>query len=207
MIPANIRLVASGLVGLAVGVVIGLFLPWQIALLLGWSSAAITFLTQVALGVSGSDATQTKEMARREDLSNVGADLALIAAAATSLVGVGFVLNKAGQSQGLVKGLTTALAVLSVVLAWTTVQTIFTLRYAALFYADAIGGIDFGTQEAPDYHDFAYLAFTVGMTYQVSDTAVTARPIRRTVLRHSLLSFVFATAFIAVLINVVGGLL
>jgi len=96
---------------------------------------------------------------------------------------------------------------LAVALAWTTVQTIYTLRYAREYYGDRVGGINFGGEEPPDYHDFAYLAFTVGMTYQVSDTTITAHVIRRTVLRHAILSFVFATAFIAVLVNVVGGLL
>jgi uncharacterized membrane protein len=90
------------------------------------------------------------------------------------------------------------------------VQTIYTLRYARLYYGDDISaagtGIDFGG-ESPDYHDFAYVAFGLGMTYQVADTGLTARAIRRTALRHSLLSYLFSTAFIAVLVNVVGGLL
>ena len=94
----------------------------------------------------------------------------------------------------------------SVMLAWATVQTIFMLRYARMYYDAKDGGVDFGGDK-PDYGDFAYLAFTIGMTYLVSDTAITERAIRRVVLRHAVLSFVFATAFIAVLINVVGGLL
>jgi uncharacterized membrane protein len=67
-------------------------------------------------------------------------------------------------------------------------------------------GIDFNQHDDPDYHDFAYLAFTIGMTYQVSDTDLTTRAVRRTALRHALLSYVFGTAIIAVTINVVAGL-
>jgi uncharacterized membrane protein len=197
-------------VGVLVGAALSIGLPWQVAVLGGWCSAAVTFLAQVFGGVRGLDAAGTRAIATREDPSHFVADVALIAAAAASLVGVGFVLAKAGESSGTTRGLTAGVGALSVILAWTTVQTIFMLRYARLFYEENVGGIDFNGDPVdglPDYLDFAYLAFTVGMTYQVSDTSIRSRPIRRTVLRHALLSFVFATAFIAVLINVVGGLL
>jgi uncharacterized membrane protein len=72
------------------------------------------------------------------------------------------------------------------------------------------GGVDFNDRDRsrlPDYHDFAYLAFTIGMTYQVSDTTLRTQDLRRTALRHALLSFVFGTAIIAVTINVVANLL
>jgi uncharacterized membrane protein len=207
---ANRRLLASGVAGVVVAIALGFVVAWQVAALAGWCSGAAAFLGQVMRGVRGLDAEGTRAIATQEDPSHLVADAALIVAAAASLVGVGFVLAKAGESSGTTKGLTAALGALSVMLAWTTLQTIFTLRYARLFYEEAVGGIDFGADPVdglPDYHDFAYLAFTVGMTYQVSDTAIRSRAIRRTVLRHSLLSFVFATAFIAVLINLVGGLL
>ena len=67
--------------------------------------------------------------------------------------------------------------------------------------------MDFNQDEDPTYRDFAYLAFTIGMTYQVSDTNLTDGRIRATALRHALLSFVFGTAIIATMINVVAGLL
>ena len=205
MTTSNRRLVASGLAGVVIAVGAAVLAPWQVAVLSGWCAAAVAFLTQVAVEVAGSDAARTKQIATRDDVSHLAADAAFVTAAASSLVGVAFILVKAGESSGVAKGAAAALGAVSVMLAWTTLQTIYMLRYARLFYE--IGdGIDFGGDE-PDYHDFAYLAFTVGMTYQVSDTAITARVIRRTVLRHALLSFLFATAFIAVLINVVGGLL
>jgi len=80
------------------------------------------------------------------------------------------------------------------------------LRYAHLFYLDG-GGIDFHSEEFPHYRDFAYVAFTLGMTYQVSDTNLTSKRIRSTALRHALISYVFGIAVIAVTINVVAGLL
>ena len=99
----------------------------------------------------------------------------------------------------------TALAVAAVVLAWLTVHTVFTLRYARLYF-QAHGGIDFHHADRPDYRDFAYVAFTVGMTYQVSDTDLTTKTVRRAALGHALLSFLFGTAIVAMTINVVAGL-
>jgi uncharacterized membrane protein len=202
---ANNRLVATAVVAAALGAGSAFGAPWQIAVLTGWGTGALAFLAQVLGAVWGSDAARTKQIATSEDVSHVLADATLIAAASASLVGVGFVLVKASQYHGVIRALTASFGALSVVLAWLTVQTIYMLRYARLYYEGG-DGVDFGGED-PDYHDFAYLAFTIGMTYQVSDTAITRRGLRHTVLRHALLSFVFATAFIAVLVNVVGGLL
>jgi uncharacterized membrane protein len=204
---ANLRLVATAVAGAVFGSATGLVAVWQIGVLTGWCTGAAAFLLLVAREVAGSDAAQTRATATREDVSHVLADATLIAAAAASLVGVGFALVKASQYHGVTRAGVAGLGAVSVGLAWVTVQTIYMLRYARLYYdANDDGGVDFGG-EAPDYHDFAYLAFTIGMTWQVSDTAITRRELRRTVLRHALLSFLFSTAFIAVLINVVGGLL
>jgi uncharacterized membrane protein len=93
-----------------------------------------------------------------------------------------------------------------VALAWASVHTVFTTRYARLYFTGSPGGVDWGGSEPPSYLDFAYLAFTVGMTFQVSDTAVTDRRIRFAVLRHALLSYLFGTVFIATMINLVAGL-
>ena len=80
------------------------------------------------------------------------------------------------------------------------------LRYARLYYAQD-GGIDFHTDEAPNFGDFLYIALTIGMTFQVSDTDLTSRAIRRTALRHALLSYMFGVAVFATTINIVGTLL
>ena len=75
------------------------------------------------------------------------------------------------------------------------------------YYDLPVGGIDYNDDDPPDYRDFAYLALTIGMTYQVSDTDLTARPIRRAALRHALLSFLFGSVIVAVTINIVASLL
>ena len=94
---------------------------------------------------------------------------------------------------------------ISIVLSWAVVHTLYTLRYAALYYADQEGGIDFSSGR-PVFTDFAYLAFTIGMTYQVSDTTLKTSAIRKIALQHALLSFIFGTAIIATTINFVAGL-
>ena len=130
----------------------------------------------------------------------------LIAASVASLAGVGMALLKASEAVGLARAGTTAVAVVSVAVSWLAVHTVFTLRYAHLYYLGE-GGIDFHDDRAPDYGDFAYVAFTVGMTYQVSDSDLTSKQIRMTALRHALLSYVFGIAVVALTINVVASLL
>lgn len=92
-------------------------------------------------------------------------------------------------------------------LSWAVVHTTFVLRYTRLYYTGQDGGVDFNQPEPPAYLDFAYRAFTIGMTFQVSDTTIQAGAIRRTVLRHALLSYLFGTVIIATSINLVAGLI
>ena len=94
----------------------------------------------------------------------------------------------------------------SVVLSWAMVHTMFMLRYARLYYASTEECIDFSGPDRPTYGDFAYFAFTVGMTYQVSDTTVSGSAIRRTVLRHSLLAYLFGTGIVAGAVGLVTSL-
>ncbi len=123
-----------------------------------------------------------------------------------SLVGVAFALLKAAHAKGSGHVLITAVAGVTVVLSWGATHTLFTQRYARLYYAEG-GGIDFHDDRLADFGDFAYVAFTLGMTYQVSDTDLQSKTIRMTALRHALLSYLFGTAVVAMTINVVAGLL
>jgi uncharacterized membrane protein len=94
----------------------------------------------------------------------------------------------------------------SVALAWAAVHTTYAARYGRLYYRGPDGGIDFNHDGPPTYQDFAYLAFTVGMTFQVSDTPIGDRAIRTTALHHALLSFMFSTVIIATMINLLASL-
>jgi uncharacterized membrane protein len=145
-------------------------------------------------------------MAVMEDNSRVAADAILIGASIASLVGVGLALVKAGNEQNPAHTLITAFAFLSVVVSWSSIHTVFTLRYARLYY-QAGGGIDWHSGDLPDFGDFAYIALTLGMTFQVSDTDINSKPIRKAALRHAVLSYLFGVVILATTINVVASLL
>jgi len=183
-----------------------LLLPWQVATLIGWSVSAAAFVASVWLSVRRMDGAAAAEFATIEDDSRAAADLVLITASSASLLGVALTLLKASGESGAARAFITGVATVSVILSWAAVHTVFMLRYARLYFANG-GGIDFNDEQTPNYLDFAYIAFTIGMTYQVSDTAVTIKDIRTTALRHALLSYVFGTGVVAMLINVVAGLL
>src|SRR5262249_7404492 len=191
------------------GVIAAFFTPWQISPLIGWDVAAVSNVAWVGLTAGRFTADETREFATREDDSRQAAGLLLLGACLASLLGGAFDLLKASPAPGPGKGFLTGMAVFTVVASWAVVHTTFTLRYAHEYYTAPIGGIDFKakTDYAPDYRDFAYVAFTVGMTFQVSDTDIQIHRIRRTVLVHALLAFLFGAVILAMMINVVASLL
>ncbi len=193
-------------VGVVAAVVTGLGWRWEYAPLIGWAAAAATFSAWVWLVLGRLDPEQTKRHSTTDDPSRALIDSLTLLANVASLAAVVVVLVQAAAASGTTKAVLAALAVLSVGLSWLLVQTLYTLRYARLYYADPIGGIDFNQDEPPAYADFAYLSFTLGMTYQVSDTDLSGRLMRATVLRHSLLSYLFGSVILASTINLVVGL-
>jgi uncharacterized membrane protein len=207
--PALRRLLVAAVVGLAAGIALAAVVPWRLAVLGAWNATALTFLSSVAPIILGADGRRTERIAVREDMNRDVARLLLLAASGASLVAVSFALGLARHEGGAQRVLLVTMATVTVVVSWTVVNTVFTLRYARLYYLGAADGIDFGgdTTRPPDYRDFAYLAFTIGMTYQVSDTMLRDRGIRRTVLVHALLSYVFGVVIVAAGVNVVAGLL
>ncbi|HEX3316908.1 MAG TPA: DUF1345 domain-containing protein [Solirubrobacteraceae bacterium] len=201
------RVIAGGVAGIvAAGVALAGGASWSVAALFASDLAAIVFVAWVWMTVWGLDAPGTARLARSVDPSRPVSDVILVAAGTASLIAVAFTLAQAGHAGSPGRGLLTALAIGSVVLAWCSVHTVFALSYARHYYSPPEGGVNFQGVD-PDYRDFAYLALTIGMTYQVSDTDLGARPIRRRALRHALLSFVFGTAILAVTVNVVASLL
>jgi uncharacterized membrane protein len=179
---------------------------WQVTLLLAWDVAAAVYLVWVWSSVLRLDAGRARRVAASEDDSRAAAEALLLAASVASLVAVGFVLAEAGRGADARRGVLTALAVVSVLLAWSVVHTIFALRYARLYYAAPVGGLGFGEDDPPMYADFAYVAFTIGMTFQVSDTDISKRPIRRAAIHHALLSYVFGTMILGIVVNSIATL-
>jgi uncharacterized membrane protein len=202
--PGQRLLICAGL-GLVVGVIVAFVTPWQIAILAGWNAALGAFIAWLWIGVSGMDAAATKAAAIRNDFSHLTGDVLLLAASVLNLAVVGLAVIESIGRPPAVAGLINGAAVLSVGLSWAVVHTVFAFRYADLYYDDDPGGVDFGGAR-PSYADFAYLAFTIGMTYQVSDTALRTTAMRKVALRHALLSYLFGSVILAAVINVVAGL-
>jgi uncharacterized membrane protein len=206
--PAMRRTVVVGSIGLVVVVVLLRFVPWEMAVVAGWDAAASIFLASIWPVIIRADDAHAAKLATREDETRGSATVLLLGASVASLLGVAFTLSLAGREAGPLRLLLIGVAILTVVLSWTVVNTVFTLRYADLHFRSGTGGIAFGDgQERPNYHDFAYVAFTIGMCYQVSDTTVRDRRIRRTVLSHAFLSYLFGVVIVAGSVSLITGLL
>jgi uncharacterized membrane protein len=183
---------------------------WELAVIAGWDAAAFSFLLIVWPIILRADSSHAAQLATREDESRGSAALLLVGASVASLLGAGFVLNLAGQDSGPPRVLFIGVAVVTVVLSWTVVNTVYTLRYADLHYRSNAVGIAFGEaagQERPTYRDFAYVAFTIGMCYQVSDTTVRDPQIRRIVLVHAFVSYLFGVVIVGGSVNLIAGLI
>lgn len=192
--------------GMFVGISVGVSGLWAYSAIAGWAAACLVYLVLVWLSVGRLDATGAARHATREDPGRGPADILLVFASTASLIAVAFVLIQAKNAHGSSKDLLAGLAVASVVLSWFLVHTLFTLRYARLYYSGPHGGIEFNQDANPTYLEFAYLAFTIGMTFQVSDTNLQTHQIRATALRHALLSYLFGSVILATTINVIAGL-
>jgi uncharacterized membrane protein len=206
-VPAGGRLFGVMLVlGVLVTVLTGVFAGWGYAPSAGWSAAAVTFCAVTWVATHSRDAEQTATMATRDDPSATITDLLLLLANLASLLAVAYLLVQAHSTHGVRQALQAGLAVLSVAASWALVHILFMLRYAVLYYSGSVGGINFNQEERPAFLDFAYLAFTIGMTYQVSDTNLESTQIRSAAFRHALLSFVFGSMILATMVNLVAGL-
>jgi uncharacterized membrane protein len=203
---ARRRVGISLLPGVALGAVVGMVSKEpDVAGLVGWDVAGLTFVNWTWRAVWQLDEVESARRAEREDPTQPVADLLLLAAAVASLgaVAVLLITGHSGAGTGLIANL--ALAAGSVAVSWVVVHTVYALKYARLYYLGDNGGVDFHDDE-PTYKDFAYLAFTVGMTFQVSDTDITSRPIRATILQHALIAYLFGAVILAATINLLAGL-
>ena len=187
------------LVGTGAGLSAGLAggLPAPDALLVGFDIGALSYLGLTAWVSLGLDAPDLK--ARIESLDEGRRPWAVlgIGLLITTVVVVALVVELKGRETPSAGAI--ALAVISLLLAWLFFNVLFALHYADLYYSR--GGLDFPEDQAPDTHDFLYFAFTIGMTFQVSDVVVTDFRLRRRVLVHSLLAFIFNVVIVALSVN------
>jgi uncharacterized membrane protein len=200
-----VRFVEMLVAGSIAAIAVGAAGWWEYAPTVGWAVAALAYSLRVWLRLWQFDAEQTRENASREDPERGVTDVLIVMISIASLFSVGFVLVQASMAHGAREAVLAGLAVVSVALSWILLHTLYALRYARLYYAHG-AGISFNQDEPPRYSDFAYLAFTLGMTYQVSDTNISRSDIRSAALGHALLSFLFGSFVLATTINLIAGL-
>ncbi|MFJ4221896.1 DUF1345 domain-containing protein [Curtobacterium luteum] len=195
----------AGIVGLVVAsaaVVLGV--P-DLALLLGWVVAAAVFLAWSWSRAWPADPDTTRSLARHEDRSRKLVDSLIITATLLSVVLVVFALLRSQQKDP-VGSAAAVLAVVGVVAAWALVNTVFAFKYARMYYIDDRHRFDFDQDEEPAYSDFAFTAFSIGMSYSASSITKSSTPSRRVAMGHALLSYFFGTFVVAVAINLVTSL-
>lgn len=202
----QVRIAGMVVCGAIATVLTGLLGQWTYAPAVGWTVAALLYNASVWFTIAPMDAEQTALHAVEEDPGLRLSDLLILLAAVASLAAVALVMVGSTDVPGAGRLLLAVLAMSCTAMSWLMVHTLFTLRYAEVYYSGEPGGIGFNQQELPQYTDIAYMAFSVGMTYQVSDTFITTRAMRSVVLRHSLLAFVFGTGILATTINLVVSL-
>ncbi len=201
------RMLTSLATGLVVGVIVAVLVSPELAALAAWTVTVAVLLTWVWRICWGRDAAGTEELAEEENRSR-STDVWLLLAALASLAAVVVALVQSSSQQDATGVAAVLLSVLAVVLSWALVNTVFAFKYARLYYIDEpdASGIDFKQDDPPTYSDFAYLAFTVGMSFAVAEAEPTSTRTRRVALRHALLSYLFGTGVLAVAINLVTNL-
>jgi uncharacterized membrane protein len=182
------------------------WLGWQRGVMVGFDIAALVFLASCAPLLARGTPDSMRDAALRNDANRAGLLAITIGVTIVVLVAVAAELPHPGRSDAMRTGLIVA----SLATAWAFSNTVYALHYAHLFYtrgedgADS-GGLDFPDTSEPDYWDFVYFAFTLGMTFQTSDVAIRDPRFRRVATFHCLAAFIFNIGVLAFTINVLGG--
>ncbi len=178
----------------------------------GWDIFSLSLLSLTWITFFTAAPSEIRMQSKKQDESRFVVFVLVLAASCVSMMAVVVLLtSKKGMTTDHIFPLSIAFACMT--FSWFLMHTIFTLRYAHLYYADHkddadvhIGGLNFPDENRPDFLDFAYFSFTLGMTFQVSDVAISNRQIRRLVLFHSLIAFAYNAVIIALTVNFIAGL-
>ena len=181
-----------------------------------WDVFALSVLILAWLTIITTPPDKLHARAQKQDLSHILIFVFVILAACAGLFAVGLLyLNKTVATQQPHFFIHLLMSLVAVICSWMLVHTVFGLRYAHTYYGDPDGpagpkshaaGLEFPGDREPDYMDFAYFSFVIGMTFQVSDVVITSRDFRKLVLVHAMLSFGFNTVVLALTINTVSAL-
>ena len=219
-VTAAMRTAACAAIGIACALLAIAFRADAYALGIGWVVGAGLYVGLTWLLLGRLTPEQTKAHAEREDATRTAVDVFVVLAAIASLGAVVLYLGRGASLAGADRAWSIITGIAVIVVSWILLQTIFTMRYARLYFGwkdeagdllpDEVdgndGGVSFNDPGLPDYLDFAYLAFTIGMTYQVSDQTISRRTIRHEVTKHALIAFVFGATIIASAVNLIASL-
>jgi uncharacterized membrane protein len=200
------RLLVALAVAIAVGLVpLGPAKGPLVHALVGFIAGGLTFAVPLLVHILSHDAPATREKVAGRDGDVAWYDIVVILVGLASLLGVTGLLiaSRARGAELVIDGIVSTLAV---VVGWLCVHTVYTLRYTRLYYASPSPPIDFNQEEDPTFSDFAYFSFNLGMAYQVSDTNLRSSDVRRVVLGHTLLAYLYGTVVIASTINLLVGI-
>jgi len=200
---APARLALALVVGVVVLLLVGLVSNLLLGVLSGVAGMATVFVLTGLIVLWPMTPDGARQHAQREDYRPHAEELLIVAAALGSLVVIAVLLVFGDPGT---RNIAAAIGLVGVFLVWAMLHLMYATRYANLYYAEPVGGIDFNSKDEPSYRDFCYFSYNLGMTYQVSDTAVSTTAIRSVVLRHCLLSYAFSTVILAATINLVAGL-
>lgn len=200
------RTVISFAAGLVIGPVVGALTSPELAPMAGWVAGATLLTVWTWRRSWPKDAAGTEKLAEEIDRFRGTADAIVLTAAVVSLGAVAIGLVRSSSAEPAVRYALVLLSLGSVVVSWTLVHTVFAMMYARLYYRDETAGLAFPEDHPPRYSDFAYLAFTVGMAYSGPEPEPRSSTVRKVVLAHAILSYLFGTGVLAVAINLVTNL-
>jgi uncharacterized membrane protein len=214
--PPVLRRHARQIVAVIVGIIV-----WMVApsgdpitrLLIAWNAGAWLFIALALKMMAGATTAEIRHRAGVEDEGRTAVLVVTIAAAVASIVAIVAQMHAAQNLQGTDRLVNTGLALVTIFGSWLLVHFVFALHYAHAYYVgghaggDPGKGLQFSGNGTPDYWDFLYFSLVVGTTAQTSDTGVTSHTMRRVVMVHGLLSFLFNTAVIALTVNIAAQLI
>lgn len=210
IVRGHIRLFIAVAVGVAVFFATAGYGHIATRILIGWDSEIVLYLVMAAYAFASFDLKRVRDRCAEEDEGAIIMLLAVICAAIASLAAIVAFLGGA-KSDGDVPQYYFLFAVFTIMLSWLLIHTMFAFHYAHEFYGEGAdrqkGGLKFPGEARPDYWDFAYFSFVVGMTFQVSDVQVSSRRLRRIVVAHGLISFLFSVAILALAVNIGSNLI
>ncbi|KGN37778.1 DUF1345 domain-containing protein [Knoellia subterranea] len=200
------RLALAALIGIPLGLLVPLGgdVDRLVRPLACYVFTGLAFVAPLARTILTEDPARTRERMSGGDGERDLSDVLVVAVGLISLLAVA-VLLVGGRTSGDAKAMSAAVGLATVAVGWCCVHAIYTMRYARIYYASDEPPIDFNDDEDPALSDFAYFSFNLGMTYQVSDTDVKTRDLRKVILAHTLLSYLYGTVVIATTVNLVAG--